>query len=159
MRILATGVAGFIGSRVAELLVEQGHEVCGVDNLCAAYDVRLKEYRLGRLRGIPGLDFRLGDISDNEAISAIWQECGPFDAVVNLAARAGVRQSVQDPWVYISTNVTGTLNLLELCRRDGVGKFVLASTSSLYGGANPMRPRRKAPRRCATPITTCMGWT
>jgi UDP-glucuronate 4-epimerase len=138
MRILATGVAGFIGSRVAELLSEQGHQVCGVDNMCAAYDIRLKEHRLERLRGIPGLDFRLGDISDNAALSSIWQECGPFDAVVNLAARAGVRQSVQNPWVYISTNVTGTLNLLELCRRDGVGKFVLASTSSLYGAGNPV---------------------
>ena len=63
MRILTTGVAGFIGSRVAESLLEQGHQVCGVDNLCPAYDVRLKEYRLDRLRGTPGLDFRLGDIS------------------------------------------------------------------------------------------------
>jgi UDP-glucuronate 4-epimerase len=138
MRILATGVAGFIGSRVAELLVEQGHEVCGVDNMCAAYDIRLKEHRLERVRGLVGLDFRLCDISDNSAISAIWHECGPFDAVVNLAARAGVRQSVKDPWVYVSTNVVGTLNLLELCRRDGVGKFVLASTSSLYGASNPV---------------------
>jgi UDP-glucuronate 4-epimerase len=138
MRILATGVAGFIGSRVAELLVEQGHEVCGVDNMCAAYDIRLKEHRLGHVRALSGLEFHLCDISDNSALSALWQECGPFDAVVNLAARAGVRQSVKDPWVYVSTNVVGTLNLLELCRRDGVGKFVLASTSSLYGASNPV---------------------
>jgi UDP-glucuronate 4-epimerase len=144
LRILATGVAGFIGSRVAELLGEQGHRVCGVDNLCPAYDVRLKEHRLDRLDGLPHLDFRLGDISDLAAISAIWQECGPFDAVINLAARAGVRQSVEDPWVYVSTNVTGTLNLLELCRRHGVGKFVLASTSSLYGGSNPVPFREDA---------------
>jgi UDP-glucuronate 4-epimerase len=144
MRILATGTAGFIGSRVAELLVEQGHEVCGADNMCAAYDVRLKEHRLERLRGVPGLDLHLCDISDNAAVSALWQECGPFDAVVNLAARAGVRQSVRDPWVYIATNITGTLNLLELCRRDGVNKFVLASTSSLYGGSNPVPFREDA---------------
>jgi len=137
-------VAGFIGSRVAELLGEQGHQVCGVDNLCPAYDVRLKEHRLDRLRTMPQFDFRRVDISDLADISAIWQECGPFDAVVNLAARAGVRQSVEDPWVYISTNVTGTLNLLELCRRDGVGKFVLASTSSLYGGSNPVPFREDA---------------
>ena len=144
MRILATGVAGFIGSRVAELLGEQGHQVCGVDNLCPAYDVRLKEHRLDRLRTMPQFDFRRVDISDLADISAIWQECGPFDAVVNLAARAGVRQSVEDPWVYVSTNITGTLNLLELCRRHGVGKFVLASTSSLYGGSNPVPFREDA---------------
>jgi len=144
VRILATGVAGFIGSRVAELLGEQGHQVCGVDNLCPAYDVRLKEHRLDRLRTMPQLDFRRGDISELADITAIWQECGPFDAVVNLAARAGVRLSVEDPWVYISTNITGTLNLLELCRRHGVGKFVLASTSGLYGGSNPVPFREDA---------------
>ena len=138
MRILTTGVAGFIGSRVTELLLEHGHQVCGVDNMCSAYDIRLKRHRLDRLRDTPHLDFRLGDISDREAISAIWKECGPFEAVINLAARAGVRQSVEDPWAYVATNVMGTLNLLELCRRDGVGKFVLASTSSLYGAANPV---------------------
>jgi UDP-glucuronate 4-epimerase len=144
VRILVTGVAGFIGSRVAELLVAEGHQVCGVDDLCPAYDVRLKQHRLDGLLGGPDIDFRPGDISVLAQISAIWQECGPFDAVVNLAARAGVRQSVEDPWVYVSTNVTGTLNLLELCRRDGVGKFVLASTSSLYGGSNPVPFREDA---------------
>jgi UDP-glucuronate 4-epimerase len=138
MQLLVTGVAGFIGSRVAELLLEQGHRVCGVDNMCSAYDIRLKQHRLERLHGTPNLAFHLGDISDREAISAIWRGCRPFDAVINLAARAGVRQSVEDPWVYVSTNVMGTLNLLELCRRDGVGKFVLASTSSLYGANNPV---------------------
>ncbi|MBN1630049.1 MAG: GDP-mannose 4,6-dehydratase [Thermoleophilia bacterium] len=138
MRILVTGIAGFIGSRVTELLLGQGHEVCGVDNMCPAYDIRLKDYRLARLKGTPGLDFHLADIADRGSISAIWSERGPFDAVINLAARAGVRQSVIDPWVYVDTNVTGTLNLLDLCRRDGVGKFVLSSTSSLYGGDNPV---------------------
>jgi UDP-glucuronate 4-epimerase len=138
MRILATGVAGFIGSRVAEMLVEQGHEVCGVDNMCAAYDIRLKQYRLEKLRTVSGLDFHLADISDRQSISQVWDDHGPFGAVVNLAARAGVRQSVENPWIYVDTNMTGTLNLLELCRRDGVEKFVLASTSSLYGGSNPV---------------------
>ncbi len=138
MKILATGVAGFIGSRVAEMLVEQGHEVCGIDNMCVAYDLRLKEHRLRGLEGVAGLDFHLCDISERDAISALWQERGPFDAVVNLAARAGVRQSVKDPWVYVSTNIVGTLNLLELCREQGTTKFVLASTSSLYGGSNPV---------------------
>jgi UDP-glucuronate 4-epimerase len=138
MRILATGVAGFICSRVTEMLLEQGHQVCGIDNMCPAYDLRLKDYRLGKLQGTPGLDFHRADIADRESIAAVWDECGPFDAVVNLAARAGVRQSVTNPWVYVDTNVTGTLNLLDLCRRDGVGKFVLASTSSLYGATNPV---------------------
>ena len=136
MRLLVTGVAGFIGSRVAELLLEQGHHVCGIDNMCAAYDLRLKKYRLERLQGGPGLDFHLADIADRGSVSRIWQGRGPFDAVVNLAARAGVRQSVENPWVYVDTNVTGTLNLLELCRQDGVRKFVVASTSSLYGSHN-----------------------
>jgi nucleoside-diphosphate-sugar epimerase len=90
------------------------------------------------LHPAPGLVFHLADIADQRSISTVWDQCGPFDAVVNLAARAGVRQSVANPGVYVETNVTGTLNLLELCRRDGVGKFVLASTSSLYGGANPV---------------------
>jgi UDP-glucuronate 4-epimerase len=138
MRILTTGVAGFIASRVAELLLEQGHEVVGIDNMCPAYDLRLKDYRLDRLKAATAIDFYLADIADRDSIATIWEQRGPFDAVVNLAARAGVRQSVSNPWVYVDTNVTGTLNLLELCRRDGVKKFVLASTSSLYGGSNPV---------------------
>jgi nucleoside-diphosphate-sugar epimerase len=138
MHILTTGVAGFIGSRVTEMLLDQGHEVCGVDNLCPAYDLRLKDYRLKKLQGRDGLDFHIADIADRESLSALWQERGPFDAVINLAARAGVRQSVENPWVYVETNTTGTLNLLELCRRDGVAKLVLASTSSLYGASNPV---------------------
>jgi UDP-glucuronate 4-epimerase len=138
MHLLLTGVAGFIASRVAEMLLEQGHHVVGVDNMCAAYDLRLKDYRLNRLQATTDLDFHLADIADRESITRIWDERGPFDAVINLAARAGVRQSVCNPWVYVDTNVTGTLNLLELCRRDQVNKFVLASTSSLYGANNPV---------------------
>jgi UDP-glucuronate 4-epimerase len=138
MRVLLTGAAGFIGSRVAELLIDQGHSVCGVDNLCAAYDVRLKDYRLARLEGTPGFDFQRVDVADREDLSAVWRESGPFDAVVHLAARAGVRPSVENPWIYVEANVVGTLNVLDLCRRDGVGKLVLASTSSLYGGGNPV---------------------
>jgi UDP-glucuronate 4-epimerase len=138
MNLLLTGVAGFIASRVAEMLLEQGHEVCGVDNMCPAYDLRLKDYRLKRLKETTDLDFHLADIADRDSIARVWDERGPFDAVINLAARAGVRQSVTNPWVYVDTNMNGTLNLLELCRRDGVNKFVLASTSSLYGKANPV---------------------
>jgi UDP-glucuronate 4-epimerase len=138
VRILLTGVAGFIGSRVAELLLEQGHEVCGIDNLCPAYDVRLKDYRLARLEGRPGFSFRRADIADRQDLASVWSRSDPFDAVVHLAARAGVRLSVEDPWVYLDTNAVGTLNLLEMCRHHSVGKLVLASTSSLYGGNNPV---------------------
>jgi UDP-glucuronate 4-epimerase len=135
---LVTGAAGFIGARTSEMLLEQGHTVTGLDNLNHAYDPRLKEYRLRRLQAIPGFDFVLADISDRAILESTALE-RKFDAVVNLAARAGVRASVEDPWVFLDTNVTGTLNLLELCRRNGIPKFLLASTSSIYG-ANPIYP-------------------
>jgi nucleoside-diphosphate-sugar epimerase len=131
---LVTGAAGFIASRVVELLLDQGHRVVGVDNLNDAYDVRLKEWRLRQLEGRPGFTFHSGDICHRESLRPLFQT--GLDAVVNLAARAGVRQSVENPWVYFETNVTGTLNLLELCREFGVNKFILASTSSLYGASN-----------------------
>ncbi len=138
-RYLVTGTAGFIASRVTALLLEAGHTVVGVDNMNDAYDVRLKEWRLAQLEGRPGFSFRRLDICDRDHLTDLFQsESAGFDAVINLAARAGVRQSVANPWVYVETNVTGTLNLLELCRTHGVGKFVLASTSSLYGQGNPM---------------------
>jgi UDP-glucuronate 4-epimerase len=134
---LVTGAAGFIASRVSELLLESGHTVTGVDNLNDAYDVRIKEYRLGRLLPRAGFSFLRLDISGREAIAAL-SAAGQFDAVINLAARAGVRQSVENPWVYVDTNVTGTLNLLELCRQQGIPKFILASTSSIYGEEAPL---------------------
>jgi UDP-glucuronate 4-epimerase len=143
---LLTGVAGFIASKVGGFLLAEGHSVVGVDNLNDAYDVRLKEWRLAQLEGKPGFVFHKLDITDREALRELWmmqaREGVPFDAVINLAARAGVRQSVRNPWVYFETNVTGTLNLLELCREFEVNKFVLASTSSLYGANNP-RPFRE----------------
>ena len=140
---LVTGVAGFIASKVAEFLLNAGHTVVGVDNLNDAYDVRLKQWRLEQLRHRPNFEFHRLDITNQEALKALFDQSftihrSPFAAVINLAARAGVRQSVENPWVYVETNVTGTLNLLELCRAHGVGKFVLASTSSLYGKHNPM---------------------
>jgi nucleoside-diphosphate-sugar epimerase len=137
---LVTGCAGFIASKVTERLLAGGHTVVGVDNLNDAYDVRLKEWRLAQLEGAPGFTFRRIDITDRPALSGLFD--ARFDAVLNLAARAGVRQSVANPWVYFETNVTGTLNLLELCREHGVPKFVLSSTSSLYGAHNP-RPFRE----------------
>lgn len=139
---LVTGAAGFIGSKVTELLLADGHTVVGIDNLNNAYDVRLKHWRLAQLEGKPGFEFHRLDITDREALRELFSL--RFDAVINLAARAGVRQSVENPWVYFETNVTGTLNLLELCREHDVPKFVLASTSSLYGKDNPMPYREDA---------------
>jgi len=145
-KYLVTGVAGFIASRTASMLLEQGHEIIGVDNLNDAYDVRLKHWRLEQIRGHKNLEFHQIDICDRKALEFLFAKSGtqqpPFDAVVNLAARAGVRQSVENPWVYVDTNLTGTLNLLEMCRQHGVKKLLLASTSSLYGAHNP-RPFRE----------------
>lgn len=140
---LLTGVAGFIATKVAEFLLAAGHTVVGVDNVNTAYDVRLKHWRLQQLHDQPGFTFRHTDICDRAALAAVW-EGQRFDAVINLAARAGVRYSVENPWVYFDTNATGTLNLLELCRTHGVQKFVLASTSSLYGAHNPLPFREDA---------------
>jgi UDP-glucuronate 4-epimerase len=137
MHVLLTGAAGFIGSKVAELLLAEGHSVVGIDNLNDAYDPRLKQHRLDGLLGKEGFLFTRLDIVDRDALDRVCSAQGSFDAVINLAARAGVRPSVQDPWVYVDTNMVGTLNLLELCRWLGCDKFVLASTSSLYGGSNP----------------------
>ncbi len=130
---LVTGAAGFIGSKVSELLVNEGNVVFGVDNMNNSYDVRLKEWRLSRLREKDNFIFKRADISKKSKVEALFSEAGGFDAVINLAARAGVRQSVKDPWVYYETNILGTLNLLEMCRIYKVGKFILSSTSSVYG--------------------------
>lgn len=139
MNVIVSGCAGFIGARVCELLCERGDSVFGLDNISDAYDVRLKHHRLGSLGKLEGFSFFKCDISDNPGLLSVCGEIkasrggGRIDCVINLAARAGVRQSIEDPWIYYSTNVTGTLNLLEFCRREGIGKFVLASTSSVYG--------------------------
>ncbi|MBN1147707.1 MAG: GDP-mannose 4,6-dehydratase [Anaerolineales bacterium] len=150
---LVTGAAGFIGARVAAILLDGGHYVAGLDNLNDAYDVRIKHWRLKQLAGRPNFRFHHIDISDRKAFSGanfnpeqrdIDKQPGAakseasFDAVINLAARAGVRQSVENPWVYVDTNITGTLNLLEFCVQQHIPKFVLASTSSLYGANAPL---------------------
>ena len=131
---LVTGAAGFIGARTAEMLIDQGHTITGVDNLNDAYDVRMKEYRLRRLQDLAAFDFHRLDISDRTALAGL----PAFDGVINLAARAGVRASVEDPWAFVQTNIIGTLNLLDLCRVRGIRKFVLASTSSIYGANAPI---------------------
>ncbi len=131
--ILLTGCAGFIGARTAQMLLDGGYHVVGVDNMNDYYDVRLKEHRLAQLEGREGFSFRRIDIEDLSALEALFAEYS-FTGVVNLAARAGVRYSMENPFVYMTTNANGTLNLLECMRRHGVKKFVLASTSSLYAG-------------------------
>ena len=133
---LVTGAAGFIGSKVAEQLIDRGDSVVGVDNLNDAYDVRLKEWRLRQLECKERFTFVRSDIADFPAMRGLFEKAR-FDAILNLAARAGVRQSVENPQVYIDANVTGTLNLLRLAVEHGVPKFVLSSTSSLYGGDHP----------------------
>jgi nucleoside-diphosphate-sugar epimerase len=137
---LVTGAAGFIAHRTIEMLLADGHTVLGVDNMNDAYDPRMKEYRLKRLQAMPGFEFIRADISDRDMVGRLWSMShAPIDAVINLAARAGVRASTENPWVFVDTNVTGTLNMLELCRQHNVPKLILASTSSIYG-ANPPYP-------------------
>jgi len=137
--ILVTGCAGFIGWKVSEKLLEENVTVVGIDNLNDYYDPRLKEWRLSNLRdkdsGLGAekrFHFQQCDIGNFNEVKTVFTDY-IFDAVINLAARAGVRASVEDPWVYLDTNTKGTLNLLECCKDFGVKKFVLASTSSLYG--------------------------
>ena len=143
MRILVTGAAGFIASRVCTLLHQGGAQVVGLDNFNDAYDLRLKMWRWVQLENLPGLELHRLDLTDADALERLFEKharterSAPFDAVINLAARAGVRASVENPRVYVESNVIGALNLLEMCRKFGVMKFVLASTSSLYGKDHP----------------------
>ena len=132
-KILVTGAAGFIGSKVSEMLLEDGCDVIGVDNLNDYYDVKLKLWRLNNLKKNGNFKFYQTDIENFGDLKSIFQEHSP-EAVINLAARAGVRYSLVNPFIYLSTNSGGCLNLLELCRQYKVPKFILASTSSLYAG-------------------------
>ncbi|MBE7433488.1 MAG: GDP-mannose 4,6-dehydratase [Anaerolineales bacterium] len=134
---LITGAAGFIGARTSEMLLTQGHTVVGIDNVNDAYDPRMKEYRLKKLQGLGGFKFHRRDISEKSCIDLFMDE--KFDAVIHLAARAGVRYSVENPWVFVESNVIGTLNMLEVCRQFACKKFIMASTSSIYG-ENPPYP-------------------
>jgi len=134
---LVTGAAGFIGARTSQMLLEQGHTVVGIDNVNDAYDPRMKEYRLKKLMALPGFKFHRRDISDKACIELFKDD--KFDAIIHLAARAGVRYSVENPWIFVESNVIGTLNMLEVCRQYGCKKIVIASTSSIYG-ENPIYP-------------------
>lgn len=132
---LVTGAAGFIGARTSEFLIRDGHTVAGIDNLNEAYDPRVKEYRLKRLQALPAFTFHRLDISEKSIVEYFKDQ--QFAGVINMAARAGVRASVRDPWVYVESNMIGTLNMLELCRATGTKKFIVASTSSIYGEDPP----------------------
>ncbi len=131
--VLVTGVAGFIASRTATFLLEAGKKVVGIDNMNTYYDVRLKEYRLAELKKYPNFEFHLIDLENKTDLEKVCEK-HQFSAILNLAARAGVRYSMENPYVYLSTNTEGTLNLLEMMRKSGTKKMVLASTSSLYAG-------------------------
>ncbi|MBY0518457.1 MAG: SDR family NAD(P)-dependent oxidoreductase [Bacteriovoracaceae bacterium] len=133
MKYLVTGAAGFIAAKTAEFLLKDGHSVVGIDNMNDYYDVTLKEHRLENLRAHKNFEFQKIDIENKTDLESIFKK-SKFDAVLNLAARAGVRFSMEHPEVYMTTNAMGTLNLLNLMRDHQVKKMVLASTSSLYAG-------------------------
>jgi UDP-glucuronate 4-epimerase len=138
MHILITGAAGFIGSSLALRLLERGDRVFGVDNLNDYYDVSLKEARLARLRAHSGFEFEKADIVEREAMTRLFAS-RHFDAVMHLAAQAGVRYSIDNPAAYVDTNLVGFGNVVEGARRSNVGHFVFASSSSVYG-ANARLP-------------------
>lgn len=131
-KILVTGAAGFIGFHLAQRLLRQGHQVTGFDSLNDYYEVSLKESRLAILGGLAGFTFVRGALEDRSHVEGLF-EAEQFDYVVNLAAQAGVRYSLQNPRAYIDSNVCGFLNILEGCRRTDVKHLVYASSSSVYG--------------------------
>jgi UDP-glucuronate 4-epimerase len=144
MKILVTGAAGFIGAQTANALLDRGDEVIGLDNMNAYYDVRLKEARLARLEGRNGFRFVKADIADRDAMQTLFSD-ERFDRVINLAAQAGVRYSLENPHAYIDANIQGFLNILEGCRHNAVGHCVFASSSSVYGANTSMPFRTEDP--------------
>ena len=132
--ILITGVAGFIGSKTAEFLLDSGNKVIGIDNLNDYYDVRIKKFRLSSLLEKNGFKFLKIDIENQIELSKVFSKY-KIDVVINLAARAGVRYSLENPFIYASTNYNGSINLLDLMRKHNVEKYVMASTSSIYAGS------------------------
>jgi UDP-glucuronate 4-epimerase len=137
MKILVTGAAGFIGFHVAQILLARGDEVVGLDNLNDYYDVTLKEARLDRLKKSSNFRFVKLDLADRQKMADLFKR-EKFQRVINLAAQAGVRYSIQNPLAYIDSNVVGFANVLEGCRHNGVEHLVYASTSSVYGANTKM---------------------
>jgi UDP-glucuronate 4-epimerase len=138
MRVLVTGAAGFIGATLSHALLDRGDEVVGIDNLNDYYDVQLKQARLDRLRPRKGFVFQKLDIVERKPMAGLF-EAAKFDAVMHLAAQAGVRYSIENPSAYIDANIVGFLHVLEGCRHSRVGHLVFASSSSVYG-ANTRLP-------------------
>ncbi len=138
MNVMITGVAGFIGSALAMRLLDRGDSVYGVDIMNDYYDVTLKEARLARFMDHPNFTFQKLDIADREGMAKLFAE-NKFDAVMNLAAQAGVRYSIENPASYVDANLVGFANVLEGCRHSGVKHCVFASSSSVYG-ANTRQP-------------------
>ncbi|KAF3885340.1 MULTISPECIES: NAD-dependent epimerase [Nostocales] len=132
MKVLVTGVAGFIGYHLAQRLLQEGLEVFGIDNFNDYYDVRLKKARLERLVPHPGFKFQFLDLSDRIGVTQLFQNYS-FDYIVHLAAQAGVRYSLENPLAYVDSNITGFINLLEGCRHSQIQHLVFASSSSVYG--------------------------
>ncbi len=132
MHILITGGAGFIGSHLTERLLDLGHRVSVIDNFDPYYDPQIKENNLARALDHSGFNLYRCDIRDTEEVGNIFNR-SEIDLVYHIAAKAGVRPSIADPGGYYQVNVEGTLNLLEMCRKSGIRKFILASTSSIYG--------------------------
>jgi UDP-glucuronate 4-epimerase len=140
MTILLTGAAGFIGFHVAKTLLHRGEQVIGIDNLNEYYDVRLKKARLAILRAVPGFSFVKLDVGDRNGVLALAADRKDLRSIIHLAAQAGVRYSLENPYAYIDANVTGTLVMLEAARRiDGLTAITYASSSSVYG-ANRKQP-------------------
>jgi UDP-glucuronate 4-epimerase len=144
MRVLITGVAGFIGHHLALRMLARGDEVVGVDNLNDYYDVSLKEDRLQRFRNDTAFTFHKMDIADRDDVARVFSGA-PFDAIVNLAAQAGVRYSITNPHAYIDANLVGFTNMLEGARHSKVKHLVFASSSSVYG-ANTRLPLAESDR-------------
>lgn len=134
-KIILTGAAGFIGSHLAKRLLSEGHTVIGIDNLNDYYDVRLKNDRLKELEHFENFNFILCDIADKADVNKIFSEA-EADIVINLAAQAGVRYSIENPQAYIDSNITGFFNILEACRNNPVKHLVYASSSSVYGNSD-----------------------
>lgn len=138
MKVLVTGAAGFIGMYTAKRLLEAGHEVVGLDNLNAYYDVRLKHWRLEQIKPFENFRFVKMDLADRDSVATLFKD-EQFDKVIHLAAQAGVRYSLEAPFDYVDSNLVGMMTILEGCRHNKVDHLVYASSSSVYG-MNPKIP-------------------